>query len=89
MLKSVALLESSGFVGNSKQRSKSKAIPQHTYGGTGGEDVQLLLIFTAALDGGKWSASRPSRVLLPEKGPPVPTGQSSGWALGPKLESTN
>jgi len=39
MFKSVALLESSGFVGNSKLRSKSKAVPQYTYGGAGGEDV--------------------------------------------------
>jgi hypothetical protein len=34
----------------------------------------------SALDGGEWPASRPSRVLPPGKGPPVPIGQEAGWA---------
>jgi hypothetical protein len=29
---------------------------------------------TSALNGGEWSASRPSHALPPEKGPPVPIG---------------
>jgi hypothetical protein len=38
---------------------------------------------TSALDGGEWSASRPSRSLPPGKGPPVPFGQEAGWAPEP------
>jgi hypothetical protein len=38
---------------------------------------------TSALDGGKWSASRPDRVLPPGKGPPVPIVQEAGWAPEP------
>jgi hypothetical protein len=35
---------------------------------------------TSALDGGEWSASRPGRALVPEKGPPVPIVQEAEWA---------
>jgi hypothetical protein len=38
------------------------------------------LFLTSALDGGLWSASRPSRALPPEKGRPVPIVQDAGWA---------
>jgi hypothetical protein len=38
---------------------------------------------TLALDGGEWSASRPSSALAPGKGPPVPIGQEAGWAPEP------
>jgi hypothetical protein len=38
---------------------------------------------TSALDGGDWSASRPGRDLPPGKGPPVPTGEETGWAPEP------
>jgi hypothetical protein len=37
----------------------------------------------SALDGGKWSASRPGRVLPPVIGPPVPIVQETGWASEP------
>ena len=37
---------------------------------------------TAALEGGEWSASRPSRSLTPRKDP-VPILQEAGWAPGP------
>jgi hypothetical protein len=37
----------------------------------------------SALNGGEWSASRPSRALAQEKGPPVPTVQEAGWAPEP------
>jgi hypothetical protein len=37
---------------------------------------------TSALDGNKWSASRPGRALAPGKGPPVPIVQEAGWAPG-------
>jgi hypothetical protein len=37
---------------------------------------------TAALEGGEWSAARPSRTLLPGK-TPVPILQEAGWAPGP------
>jgi hypothetical protein len=33
--------------------------------------------------GGEWSASRPSRALLPGKGPPLPIVQEAGWAPEP------
>jgi hypothetical protein len=42
---------------------------------------------TSALDGSKWSASRPGRALPPGKGPPVPTGKEAGWA--PELVRTH
>jgi hypothetical protein len=35
---------------------------------------------TSAVDGGEWSASRPSRALALWKGPPVPIGQENVWA---------
>jgi hypothetical protein len=35
---------------------------------------------TSALDGGEWSASRPSCALPSGKGPPVPIGYEAGWA---------
>jgi hypothetical protein len=38
---------------------------------------------TSALDGGEWSASRFSRALPPEKGPPVPIVQEAGSASEP------
>jgi hypothetical protein len=38
---------------------------------------------TPALDGGKWSASRPGRALPPGKGPPVPIVQEAEWAPKP------
>jgi len=37
---------------------------------------------TAALEGGEWSAARPSRTLPPGKDP-VPIVQEAGWAPGP------
>jgi hypothetical protein len=38
---------------------------------------------TSALEGGEWSASRPSRPLPPDKEPPVPTVQEAVWAPEP------
>jgi hypothetical protein len=38
---------------------------------------------TLAIDGGEWSASRPSRALAPGKGPPVSSVQEAGWAPEP------
>jgi hypothetical protein len=38
---------------------------------------------TSALDGDDLSASRPSRALVPGKGPPVPIVQETGWAPEP------
>jgi hypothetical protein len=40
------------------------------------------IFLTSALEGGEWSASRPS-ALLPGKGPLVPTGQEVGWTAEP------
>jgi hypothetical protein len=62
---------------------KGKAAPQHTYGGTGGEDAQLLLIQDLGSRRGERSASRPGRALAPGKGPPVPIVQEAGFAPGP------
>jgi hypothetical protein len=54
-----------------------KAVPQHTYGGTGGGERRYSshLFLTSALDGGEWSSSGPGRVY-----PRVPVGQETGWA---------
>jgi hypothetical protein len=50
----------------------------------GGEDVYSSYSFmTSALDGGEWSASRPSHALPPGKGPPVPIVQEAGWTSEP------
>jgi hypothetical protein len=38
---------------------------------------------TSALDGGEWSSSRPGRALPPDKEPPVPIVQETGWAPEP------
>jgi hypothetical protein len=40
-------------------------------------------LWTSALDGGEWSASRPGRPLAPGKGPSVPIVQEAGWAHEP------
>jgi len=56
------------------------AVPQHTYGGPGGERVYSSYSFlTSAVGGGEWSALRPRRALTLGKGPPVPTVQEAGW----------
>jgi hypothetical protein len=49
----------------------------------GGEEYRFYSFTISALDGGEWSASRPDRALVPEKGPPVPIGQEAGWAPEP------
>jgi hypothetical protein len=60
---------------------KVEAVPQHTYGGAGGERSYSFYSFTtSALDGDEWSTSRPDRALTPKKGPPVPIAQEAGWA---------
>jgi hypothetical protein len=41
---------------------------------------------TSALDGGKWSASRPGHALAAGKGPSVPIVLKSGWS--PELVCT-
>jgi hypothetical protein len=63
---------------------KSKAVPATRHGGAWGDRRYSPSSFlTAALDGGEWSASRPSRALPPEKGPPVHILQEAGWAPEP------
>jgi hypothetical protein len=42
---------------------------------------------TSALDGGYWSASRPSRALPPGKVPPVHVGQETGWGPRASLDT--
>jgi hypothetical protein len=62
----------------------SKAVPQHTCGGSGAERMySSYSFFTSALGGGEWSASRPGRALLPVKGPPVLIVPEFGRALEP------
>jgi hypothetical protein len=69
------------LAGNASQ-VKGKAVPQHTYGGTGGERMYSSYSFTTlTLDGDEWSASCAGRALPPGKGPPVPIGQEAGWGL--------
>jgi hypothetical protein len=63
---------------------KAKAIPLHAAKALGGESKYSSYSFsTSAVDGGEWSASHPSRVLVPRKGPPVPIVQEAGWAPEP------
>jgi hypothetical protein len=42
-----------------------------------------MLILNLTLDGGEWSASRPSRALPPGKGPLMSIVQEAGWAPEP------
>jgi hypothetical protein len=49
----------------------------------GEEEYSSYSFTTSALDGGEWSASRPSRALPPENRPPVPIVQEAGWAPEP------
>jgi hypothetical protein len=62
---------------------KGKAVPQHTYGGTGGRMYSTYSFTTSALGGGEWSASLPGRALPPGKGRAVPIGQEAGWTPEP------
>jgi hypothetical protein len=66
-----------------RDSKKGKAVSQHTYGGAGGEEVQLLLIHDLGIRWGEWSVPRPGRALPTGKRPPVPTGQETGWAPEP------
>jgi hypothetical protein len=67
-----------------REAGKSKAVPQHTYGGAWGERRYSYYSYTtSALDGGEWSASRLGRALPTGKGPPVPIVQEAGWAREP------
>jgi hypothetical protein len=60
---------------------KSKAVPQHTYGGAWGERMYSPYSFTTSVvDGNEWSASRPRRA---GKEPSVPIVQKAGWAPEP------
>jgi hypothetical protein len=66
------------------QHTYVKAVSQHTYGGARGYMRYSSYCFTtSALDEGESSASRPGRVLVSEKGPPVPIEQEVGWASEP------
>jgi hypothetical protein len=49
----------------------------------GGKRYSSYSFSTSALEGGEWSASRPSRALAPVKGPPVHIIQEAGWAPEP------
>jgi hypothetical protein len=61
-----------------------KAVPLNSMEAIeGGRMHSPCSFLTLALDGGEWSASRPGRDLAPGKGPPVPTGQESGWVPEP------
>jgi hypothetical protein len=61
-------------------KKKGKAVPQHTYGDTGGRRYSSYSFMISILDCGEWSASRPGRALPPGKGPPVSIVQEAGWA---------
>jgi hypothetical protein len=63
---------------------KVKAVPQHTFGGAGGERMYSSYSFTTSTLGeGEWSALRTGCALPTGKGPPVPTEQENGWAPEP------
>jgi hypothetical protein len=66
-----------------------KAVPQHTYGGTGGERMYRSYSFTTSvLDGGEWTASRPCHAALYHRGkdPRYPSYRRLG---GPQSQSGN
>jgi hypothetical protein len=53
---------------------KAKAAPLHAMRAHGERRYSSYSFSISALDGDKWSASRPGRALAPEKGPPLPIG---------------
>jgi hypothetical protein len=60
--------------------AKIKTQSRHTPYRRLGQRMYSSYSFTIlALDGGEWSASRPSRALPPGKGPPVHIGKEAGW----------
>jgi hypothetical protein len=63
---------------------KGKVVPlRSTEAHLGDRRYSSCSFLTWALEGGEWSASRPSRALRPCKEPPVPTVQEAGWAAEP------
>jgi hypothetical protein len=66
-----------------KRQNKGKAVPLHAMEALGGESRYSSYSFTtSALDGGEWSASRPSRAFTPGERTPS-THWSGGW-VGPR-----
>jgi hypothetical protein len=59
---------------------KAEAVPLLATEALGERMYSSYSFSTSALDGGKWSASRPGRALPPGEGPPVPIVQETGWA---------
>jgi hypothetical protein len=60
--------------------SQQKSCPTTCHEGAWGESRYSSYSFTTlALDGGEWSAARPSRTLAAGKGCPVPTVREAGW----------
>jgi hypothetical protein len=58
----------------------TKSCPTTRHEGDWGLRCSSYSLWTSAIDGGKWSESRPGRALAPGKGPPVPIVQEDGWA---------
>jgi hypothetical protein len=67
-------------VSNASLESKSKAVPLPPCRCRGVRKYYSYLFLTSALDGGEWSASRPSLAFPPGKRHPVPIGYEAGWA---------
>jgi hypothetical protein len=61
-------------------RLKAEAVPLHATKALGGErKYSSYSLYTSAIDGAEWSASRPGREFDLGKGPPVPIVQEAGW----------
>jgi hypothetical protein len=65
---------------------EKKAVPEHAYGGAGGERIYSSYSFTtSALDVGEWSASPPGLNLPGGKRHLLPIVQDAEWAPEPLL----
>jgi hypothetical protein len=58
---------------------KAKAVPLNAMEALGERRCCSYSFLTSALDGGEWSASRSGCALPLGKGPPLLTGQETGW----------
>jgi hypothetical protein len=70
--------EKEGKMINGTKAIKAKAVPLHAVKGLERRGGKLLLILDLGTRWGEWSASRPGRVLAPEKGPRYPLCRKLG-----------
>jgi hypothetical protein len=66
------------YLSSSKVKKKRQSCPATSMQTTTGEDITSYLFLTSVVDGGEWSASRPSHALPPGKEPRYPLDRRLG-----------